>query len=150
MPVTTDARARYPVTCGERHPDCWVCAPDRPEGLALRFELGDDNAVQADFDCREEFTGYPGFLHGGIVSSLLDGAMTHCLMARGTPGLTARLEVRFRHPVRIGRPVRVRGWWKGARGPMHTTGAVLIQEGAVVAEATARFMEYPTRSGEES
>ena len=150
MPATTDGSLYYPAIRERRHPDCWVCAPKRTDGLALRFEVGDDGAVEGEFDCREEFTGYPGFLHGGVASTLLDGAMTNCLMARGTPGLTARLEIRYRHPVLIKIPVVVRGWWENAGGPLHMLGAELVQEDRVVVSATARFMEYPEEPRGES
>jgi len=39
---------------------------------------------------------------------LLDAAMTHCLFARGVQGVTAKLDVKFRHPVRVGVQANVR------------------------------------------
>jgi acyl-coenzyme A thioesterase PaaI-like protein len=35
-------------------------------------------------------------LHGGVISSILDGTMTNCLFAHGTVAVTAELRVRFR------------------------------------------------------
>jgi acyl-coenzyme A thioesterase PaaI-like protein len=143
MPANTNDSPDYETTRARRHPDCWVCAPLRDHSLAVRFEAGADGVVTGEFPCPEEFTGYPGFLHGGVTSALLDGAMTNCLMARGTPGLTARLEVRFLHPVLIGRPVTVRGWLEKSRGSLRMLAADLSQEGRVLATATGRFMDYP-------
>ena len=143
MPATTDNPGEYAATRARRHPDCWVCAPLHGNGLAIRFEAGADGSVTGVFPCQEEFLGYPGFLHGGVTSALLDGAMTNCLMARGTPGLTARLEIRFLKPVLIGRPVTVRGWWEKSRGPLHMLAADLSQDGKVLATAAGRFMDYP-------
>lgn len=148
MPATTEGLGDYPAVRNERHPDCWVCAPGRTDGLAVEFTAGADGSVEGEFDCRRDFTGYPGFLHGGVAATLLDGAMTNCLMARGTPGLTARLEIRYRHPVLIGEPILVRGWREGARGPLHMLGAEIVQKGRVVVTATARFMEYPEQDAE--
>jgi len=143
MPATTNDSGGYEATRSRRHPDCWVCAPSHERGLAIRFEAGEAGAIEGTFLCSEEFMGYPGYLHGGVVSSLLDGAMTNCLMARGTPGLTARLEIRFLKPVLIGKPVTVRGWWEKSRGPLHLLAAELSQDGKVLATAAGRFMEYP-------
>ncbi len=143
MPETTDNLGDYAATRARRHPDCWVCAPLHGHGLAVRFAAGADGVVTGVFPCHEELLGYPGFLHGGVVSTLLDGAMTNCLMARGTPGLTARLEVRFLKPVLIGQPVTVRGWWEKSRGPLHMLAADLSQDGKVLATAAGRFMDYP-------
>ncbi len=143
MPATIDTTGEYAATRARRHPDCWVYAPLHDHGLAVRFEAGADGVVTGVFPCHEEFMGYPGFLHGGVTSALLDGAMTNCLMARGTPGLTARFEVRFLKPVLTGRPVTVRGWWEKTRGSLHMLAADLSQDGKVLATATGRFMDYP-------
>jgi len=143
MPATTDSPGEFAAIRTQRHPRCWVCAQEHETGLAIRFEPDENGAVEGVFPCGEEFTGYPGFLHGGIASALLDGAMTNCLMARGTPGLTARLEIRYRHPVRINQSVTVKAWWEQSRGPLHFLGAELVQGTEVVVTSTARFMEYP-------
>lgn len=143
MPATIDESAFYRATRGHRHPECWVCAPDCGAGLAVRFETGPNGAVEGVFSCPEEFTGYPGFLHGGVTSSLLDGAMTNCLMAHGKPGLTARLEVRFLNPVQIGKSAVVRAWLDKTRGSLSILGAELSQDGEVLATAVGKFMDYP-------
>jgi len=143
MPANTEVLDNYAATRARRHPDCWVCAPLHDHGLAVQFETGAEGVVTGVFPCQEEFPGYPGFLHGGVTSALLDGAMTNCLMARGTPGLTARLEVRFLKPVLIGRPVTVRGWWQKTHGSLHMLAADLSQDGKVLVTAAGRFMEYP-------
>ena len=143
MPATTSGPGDYAATRSRRHPDCWVCAPAHGCGLAVKFEADENGAVEAVFPCDQDFMGYPDFLHGGVASALLDGAMTNCLMARGTPGLTARLEVRFLNPVMIGQPATVRGWWEKSRGSLHILGADLSQNGKVLVTAAGRFMEYP-------
>lgn len=141
MPATT-SRLRDAVPEARRcHPHCWVCAPGREDGLAIEYRTLDDGAVEGTFDCPATFEGYPGLLHGGVVSTLLDGSMTHCLMARGKPSLTARLEVRYLKPVRLGRPVTITGWLVRSRGTLHDLGAALNQNGEVVASARGRFME---------
>ena len=53
---------------------CYACGDLNPIGLRLRFHMEDDWAVAA-FEARREHQGYPGFIHGGIVSTLLDEAM---------------------------------------------------------------------------
>ena len=112
MSATIEDPYKYPSTRAQRHPDCWVCSPSNTSGLAVEFEADESGAVEGVFSGGAAFTGYPGLLHGGVISALLDGAMTNCLMARGTPGLTARLEVRFLKPVAVDQPVTVRGWWE--------------------------------------
>jgi len=83
----------------ESHRQCVVCGSDHPFGLHLDFVEGDDGSVEATVECESLFQGYPGMVHGGIVSMLLDGAMTNCLFAHGQPGVTGELNVRFGYPV---------------------------------------------------
>jgi len=125
------------------HARCWVCGQQASHGLDVRFEPAADGGVVGVFDCHEAFTGYPGFLHGGVVSSLLDGAMTNCLFKRGEVGVTAELQVRFKKPVLIGTAVSVRAWYEDSRRSVHRLGAELIQDGEVKATALARFMDHP-------
>ena len=45
---------------------------------------------------------------GGFTAALVDSAMTNCMFACGLVCMSGALEVRFRHVVEIGRPVRAR------------------------------------------
>ena len=143
MSDTNPKSADYQDVRNRRHPDCWVCAPNSGPGLDPGFEADPNGSVEGSFPCSPEFTGYPGFLHGGVTSSLLDGAMTNCLMAHGKPGLTARLEVRFLNPVLIGKTAVIRAWLEKTRGSLSVLGAELSQDGEVLATATGKFMDYP-------
>jgi acyl-coenzyme A thioesterase PaaI-like protein len=102
--------------------------------------------VEGFFDCLPVFAGYPGMLHGGVICTLLDGAMTNCLFAHRLVGVTADLNVRFRHPVAVNRPARVRAWFHTKRSPLHRLAAEVLQGGRVVATATARFVEKEAMS----
>lgn len=123
------------------HPNCIVCSPDHQFGLHLEFTLLEDGSVQATFDCGEAFQGYPGLLHGGVISSLLDGAMTNCLFAHGRQGITGELKICFRHPVVIDRTAIVRAWIDRSIPPFHVLRAELIQDEWMKAKATGKFVE---------
>lgn len=123
------------------HPECFVCGAANGHGLGLEFEMAPGGAVEACFSCLPIFSGYPGMLHGGIICSLLDGAMTNCLFARGLEAVTVDMNVRFRHPVTVSFPAVVRAWFETEGSPVHRMAAELLQGGQVVATATARFVE---------
>ncbi len=125
------------------HPDCFVCGIDHPFGLQLEFTLLEDGSVQASFACAETFAGYPGVLHGGVIASLLDGAMTNCLFAHGCQGVTGKLEIRFRHPLITDRDAVVRAWIDRSCSPYHVLKAELIQDEWVKAKATGTFADRP-------
>jgi acyl-coenzyme A thioesterase PaaI-like protein len=125
----------------QAHPKCIACSPHHRCGFRLEFVLSDDGSVQATFDCNQAFEGYPGLLHGGVISALLDGAMTNCLFAHGQQGITGELKVRFRHPVVTDRPAIVRAWIDRSIPPFHVLQAELIQDEWVKAKATGKFVE---------
>jgi hypothetical protein len=51
---------------------CFVCGIDNPIGLHLSFYTDDEGRCVARFRPKPEHQGYPGHLHGGIISTLLD------------------------------------------------------------------------------
>jgi hypothetical protein len=81
--------SRWPVLREIAHPRCVACCPENKFGLKLDFQDAGGGAVQATFDCSVAFEGYPGQLHGGIISTLLDSAMANCLFAQNLQGVTA-------------------------------------------------------------
>ena len=125
------------------HKHCVVCGTANDHGLHVQFTQLDDGGVQGVFDCDSAFEGYPGKIHGGIISALLDGAMTNCIFARGDVGVTGELKVRYRHPVVVDRAATVHGWIKRVSAPLYITEAELVQDGQVKVTATAKFMAQP-------
>ncbi|MCA9729716.1 MAG: hypothetical protein KC729_18685, partial [Candidatus Eisenbacteria bacterium] len=81
----------FASTC---HPDCIACRPRSLRGLGLVFRLAPDGSAIARFPCDPGFQGYPDRLHGGIIATLLDAAMTHRLFASKIRAYTARMDLR--------------------------------------------------------
>ena len=125
----------------EAHPNCVVCDPKNESGLRLEFATLKDGSVEAYFDCDSTYEGFPGMLHGGVISCLLDGVMTNCLFAHGHKGITGELKVRFRYPVVTGQRSLVRAWIDRSSPPFHVLKAELIQDQQVRARATGKFVE---------
>ena len=133
---------RFRAAC---HPACIACRSTAEGGLGLRFERQDDGSVAASFTGAPSYQGYPDRLHGGIIATLLDAAMTHCLFARRIRGYTARLEVRYQRPVGIGTAMVVRAWIVQARSRWFRLGAEISQasEVRVIAEAVFQSERSP-------
>ena len=127
------------------HPACLACRPASRGGLGLRFEVAPDGAVSARFECASHYQGYPDRLHGGVVATLLDAAMTHCLFSRGVRGVTARLNIRYRHPVDVGTDAVVRAWLVRDAAPLYVLRAEIHQEDRLRALAEAKFFAEPAR-----
>ena len=118
-----------------------VCGQSNPFGLGLKFICEEDDSVTATFLGHPALEGFQGFLHGGMIASVLDGAMTNCLFARGCVAMAGALNVRYREPVVIGEEMRIRGWVERSSPPLHLLAAELKQGGRVKAAATAKFVE---------
>ena len=125
------------------HKNCVVCGPSNDRGLHVQFVTLADGGVEASFACNRAFEGYTGSLHGGVISALLDSAMTNCIFAHGHTPVTAELKVRYRHPVVTDRIAVVRGWIKRSSLPLYLMEAELLQDGQVKATATGKFMDQP-------
>jgi len=119
---------------------CFACGENNPQGLKLKFRQEGDK-ICTTFVPAETYQGYPGVLHGGITSTILDDIMSRCVNTLGLTGMTARLEVRFRQSIPIKKPLYVEAWVTKRKGPLVETEArVYLEDGQVAAEATARFM----------
>lgn len=123
------------------HSRCRLCGRENAAGFHLTFTACEDGSVQAGVLCGPEHMGYEDRLHGGVVSSLLDSAMTNCLFSHGVHAFTAELKVRYHHPVRVGVPVIVRAWREARCSKLHLLKAELVQNGEKKASASAKFME---------
>lgn len=123
-----------------QHAGCVLCGPANPLGLGLRFRVQPDGAVVALFACPEALRSYPETLHGGVVSALLDAAMTNALFAEGVAAVTAELAIRFLAPTSLARGALVRGRLEKDAHPLFHVRAELEQDGVVTASATAKFL----------
>lgn len=120
-----------------------VCAPLHPLGLRIKYQLRAGGVVQAEFLCHDVFQGYPGQLHGGVITSLLDGAMTNCLFAHGIEAVTAELTVRFLRPVLTDRVAVVSARLIKTSRRLYVLEGELTQEQVTVARAQGKFLDRP-------
>lgn len=141
MSATTEPDARNLKRIQSRaHPHCVVCGREQPAGLGLRFGLREDGSVCARFQAGQLLQGYPSLLHGGVTSSLLDGAMTNCLFAHGIEAVTAELKVRFRHPIVLEDSMQIIAWISRSQSPLFVVESSILQGGITKARGTGKFM----------
>ena len=125
---------------------CFACGLENQFGLKLKFySQGEDTAV-CNYQVAEQYQGFPGVVHGGIVSCLLDEALVRAFMA-GDPNrlmYTARITVRFRHNVPTQQPLKIVGTIVKDRGRMGEAKAELFgPDGELLAEAQGLAVELP-------
>ena len=123
---------------------CFGCGDLNPAGLKLDFRFEENKAV-ADFLPQERHQGYPGLMHGGVISTALDEAMGWAMYyAFGVWTMTGKMEVKFRRPLPLHQKAMVsaevtrnRGRWLEVRGEIRN------EEGRLIAESCGLFMRLP-------
>jgi acyl-coenzyme A thioesterase PaaI-like protein len=118
---------------------CFACGVENPIGLKLVFHQ-DTEGVTTSFIPAREHQGYVNILHGGIISTLLDEAMGHAVIAKGYHAVTVRMELTFRKPTLINTQIELKGKVLEKKGRMIKTVAEISQEGNLTAEAAADFL----------
>lgn len=139
MPMS-DATAHLSHVQAHAHPFCFACSASNPMGLALRYTTAPDGSVSAQFLGNCALESYPGVLHGGLVATLLDGAMTNCLFAQDIRAMTAELRVRYRSPVLAAEELTVRAWLESSHHGLYEMRAEITQGGTLKARAHGRFI----------
>ncbi len=145
---TSTARASNIRVAGRRvelapH-NCFACGTLNTGGLQLVLHVAEARCwTEIALDRR--FEGWDGIVHGGIVTTILDEVMAWSLVERELWGLTARLNVAFRRPVLVGRPVRAEGWvTQLGRRLIRTAGQIAdAASGAVLATAEGVYLPMP-------
>jgi len=121
---------------------CFACGSRNTHGLRLCFAPDGDDAVTAVWRPDEVWEGYRGVIHGGIVSTVLDEAMSKAVAAAGIRALTCEIRVRLRQRVEVAEELRIRGWVVEKRKRRIVTEATLkAPNGAERAHAWATFLE---------
>ncbi len=92
---------------------CFICGLENPVGLHLHIYEVEPGVIETTYIAPEHFQGYPGVLHGGIVGAILDEIAGRSHMGGDVNDprfmFTAKLEVKYRQNVPIGKPLRIVG-----------------------------------------
>ncbi|MGE5222246.1 MAG: PaaI family thioesterase, partial [Omnitrophica WOR_2 bacterium] len=102
--------------------------------------------VTAEITIPEQFQGYPGVVHGGIVAAMLDEIAGRSMMGGDPPRFmfTARLDIRYRRNVPVAQPLVLTGKAGSSKGRTATaTGRICDSEGNLLAEAEALLVNVP-------
>lgn len=139
-----DAARRHPWR-GVRHllSDCFVCGPERADGLGV---------TPGPLDGAEELTAAPfvpgpGFATGGVVDPAVVWAALDCpsfpadALRVGRVALLGTLEARLNRDVLVGERLAVVGWTRSLNGrKLQSASAVVAEDGSVVAQALATWI----------
>jgi acyl-coenzyme A thioesterase PaaI-like protein len=125
---------------------CFVCGRENPYGLKLKFYETAPGEVEVEYTVPEQYQGYPGVVHGGVVAAMLDEVTGRVHMGADPPRFmfTARLDVRYRKNVPVGQPLRIVGHaGKSRERTAIATGQIFGPDGDLLAEAEAVLVNVP-------
>ena len=126
---------------------CLVCGMKNPLGLKAFFYELENDEVLAIFHPREEHQSYPGRMHGGIATAILDETIGRAGMIKYGEdmwGVTLEFHTKFRKPVPLDTEVRVVGRITGENKRSFVgSGEILLSDGTVAVEGRGRFLKLP-------
>jgi uncharacterized protein (TIGR00369 family) len=125
------------------HAQCFACSESHPCGLKLRFQLSEQQVVWTCVTIGKQFQGYEGYVHGGIIATILDAAMTHYFLLRGQAALTAHMDIRYKRPLAPGQEIRVEAFLLKEHLPLYELRSRMTVDSKLIASAKGRFMDSP-------
>lgn len=130
---------------------CFICGVKNIAGVQVRFyeTHADDGSpeILARFCGQPIHQGYPGRMHGGVLTGILDETIGRAINYGAgeqveTWGVTANLEMRFVLPVPLDVELTARGRiTKENRRLFLGSGEVYLPDGQVAVAATGKFLK---------
>lgn len=125
---------------------CLVCGNENAASLKARFYELEGGELLGIFQPSDIHQSYPGRLHGGIATAVLDETIGRAANVDDPEswGVTVELTVRFRKPVPVDQEIRVIARiTRDSRRIFEGTGEIVLPDGTVAVEATGKFMRMP-------
>ena len=124
-----------------------MCGLTNAAGIQASFYDIANGETVGLFTARDEHQSYPGRLHGGLITAMLDEAIGRAVMASGGDtlwGVTAEFTTRFKKPVPLGVELRVVGRVVKLEGRVYEgSGEILLPDGEVAATGAGRYVMLP-------
>lgn len=99
-----------------------------------------DGGVECFYTVPDTYQSWHGVVHGGIGALMLDEAVGWAAWHVGRPGVTGKLDVRYRKPLEVGKTFRVAAKVDRTRRSLVYASAEVTLDGEVLAEAHATLM----------
>ena len=126
---------------------CFVCGLKNEFGLNASFYETEGGELIATFVPKLEHQSYPGRLHGGVASAILDEAIGRAVMVGNDKeiwGLTVELSLTYKKPIPLGVELKVvaRITEENSRF-FHGTGEILLPGGEAAVLGRGKYLKAP-------
>ena len=123
---------------------CLVCGLKNQFGLKASFYELENDELLAIFRPSEEHQSYPGRMHGGIATAILDETIGRAILTKEQDlwGVTINFSTRYRKPVPLDEEIRVIGRIDHiANRYFEGSGEILLKDGTVAVEGKGKFIK---------
>ncbi|MHB8931026.1 MAG: PaaI family thioesterase [Melioribacteraceae bacterium] len=126
---------------------CFVCGLKNKFGIHAHFYVTENQELIALFTPSEEHQSYPGRLHGGIASAILDETIGRAILNKYETevwGVTIDLNVKFKKPIPLNEELKVIGRITNENSRMFEgTGEIILSNGDVAVTAQGKYFKVP-------
>jgi uncharacterized protein (TIGR00369 family) len=126
---------------------CFVCGLKNDSGLHASFYETEGGELVATFVAKEEHQSYPGRLHGGIASAILDETIGRAVLVGAEKevwGITIDLALSYKKPIPLEVELKVVGRiTKQNSRFFEGTGEILLPGGEVAVTARGKYLKAP-------
>jgi uncharacterized protein (TIGR00369 family) len=117
---------------------CFGCGQNNTIGLKLRFQW-DGRTARTEFIPGKQYQGWLGVVHGGILTSMLDEAVSHAARFQGMNCLTAKMQIKFIRPALVDEPLIITASiTRNTRRLIESKATISLPDGTQVAEGIAK------------
>ena len=101
-----DSYRDHAPTLDEQAGHCFACGPANPQGMHLEFAIDSEaHTATAQINLTRVYEGPPGYIHGGIIATLMDEAMSKLNKPLGVLAMTRSMEVDYLRPSPLHQPL---------------------------------------------
>ena len=125
---------------------CLICGMENESGLKAPFYEMEDNTVVTLFEYKEFHQSYPGRVHGGMISCMLDELIGRAIWITEPEmwAVTVNLNVKFRKPVPYNTKLKGVGRITTVKSrTFEGVGEIYDMDGNLLASAEAIYFKLP-------
>lgn len=126
---------------------CFVCGLKNKFGIHAHFYVTKENELIALFTPSEEHQSYPGRMHGGIASAILDETIGRAILNKYETevwGVTIELNVNYKKPVPLNEELKVVGRITSENSRFFEgTGEIVLKSGEAAVTASGKYLKVP-------
>ncbi len=134
--------------------ECFICGVQNVAGVQVAFyetvNEDDHDEVLARFTGQPMHQGYPGRMHGGVITGILDETIGRAINIGDSEqppmawGVTVDLALRFHQPVPLGVPLTARGRiTRDRRRLFEGSGELYLPDETLAVSAAGKYLKMP-------